>query len=242
MQSALYDAAGHRRSPVTMPGFHEGRAPRNIGRRYPADPPTVEEIIAVMRAAGTSADGARLRALIVILWRAGLRIGEALDLAETDLDASRGAVLGAPRQGRPASRGRDGSLGLVSVRAMDVGSAPVAGRRAVVCDPWRDRRSPLGVIFSSQATGAHRSQGGRAAAVRSPEHATRFDGKRSPVNTGALLPMTGSGYFTENASCTGGRPLELLMESRMRRNSQVRFGGQRQGDHRPTRPAPAHRR
>ena len=93
MQSALYDAAGHRRSPVTMPGFHEGRAPRNKGRRYPADPPTVEEIIAVMRAAGTSADGARLRALIVILWRAGLRIGEALDLAETDLDASRGAVV-----------------------------------------------------------------------------------------------------------------------------------------------------
>jgi len=93
MQSALYDAAGHRRSPVTMPGFHEGRAPRNKGRRYPADPPTVEEIIAVMRAAGNSGDGARLRALIVILWRAGLRIGEALDLVETDLDPARGAVL-----------------------------------------------------------------------------------------------------------------------------------------------------
>jgi site-specific recombinase XerD len=29
----------------------------------------------------------------VILWRAGLRIGEALTLAETDLDARRGAVL-----------------------------------------------------------------------------------------------------------------------------------------------------
>jgi site-specific recombinase XerD len=93
MQSVLYEAAGHRRSPVTLPGFHEGRAPRNKGRRYPADPPTVEEIIAVMRQAGSRADGARLRALIVILWRAGLRIGEALDLAETDLDASRGAVL-----------------------------------------------------------------------------------------------------------------------------------------------------
>ena len=47
----------------------------------------------MMRAAGAGADGARLRALIVILWRAGLRIGEALALAETDLDASRGAVL-----------------------------------------------------------------------------------------------------------------------------------------------------
>ena len=118
MQSALYDAAGHPRSPVTMPGFHEGRAPRNKGRRYPADPPTVEEIIAVMRQAGRSADGARLRALMVILWRAGLRIGEALDLAETELDASRGAVL--VRRGKGGRRrGRNGSLGLVSSGAVD---------------------------------------------------------------------------------------------------------------------------
>ena len=93
MHTVLFDAAGHRRSPVTMPGFHGRRTPRNKGRRYPADPLTVEEIIAVMRAAGEGADGARLRALMVILWRAGLRIGEALDLAETDLDALRGAVL-----------------------------------------------------------------------------------------------------------------------------------------------------
>ncbi len=46
-----------------------------------------------MRAAGRSADGARLRALIVVLWRAGLRISEALALAESDMDARRGAVL-----------------------------------------------------------------------------------------------------------------------------------------------------
>jgi hypothetical protein len=58
MHDALYDAVGHRRSPVTMSGFHEARAPRNKGHRYPADPPTVEEIIAVMRAAGSGADGA----------------------------------------------------------------------------------------------------------------------------------------------------------------------------------------
>jgi integrase len=93
MESVLYDAAGNRRSPATMPGYHHNRPPRNKGRRYPADPPTVEEIVAVMRAAGDGSDGVRLRALIVILWRAGLRIGEALDLAETDLDPSRGAVV-----------------------------------------------------------------------------------------------------------------------------------------------------
>ena len=47
-----------------------------------------------MRAAGDGPDGARLCALIVMLWRARLRIGEALDLTvEMDLDRPRGAVL-----------------------------------------------------------------------------------------------------------------------------------------------------
>ena len=49
MESVLLDAAGHRRSPATMPGYHRGRPPRNKGEQYPADPPTVEEIVAVMR-------------------------------------------------------------------------------------------------------------------------------------------------------------------------------------------------
>jgi site-specific recombinase XerD len=35
----------------------------------------------------------RLRGVIIVLWRAGLRISEALALAETDLDRQRGAVL-----------------------------------------------------------------------------------------------------------------------------------------------------
>src|ERR1700754_1901941 len=87
------DAAGRRRSPATLPGFHAGRPPRNKEMRYPADPPTIEEIVAVMRAAGMSVHGQRLRALIVMLWRAGLRISEALALAESDLDPRRGAVL-----------------------------------------------------------------------------------------------------------------------------------------------------
>jgi site-specific recombinase XerD len=76
-----------------MSGFHPGRPPRNKGLRYPPDPPTVEAIIAVMRAAGDRADGLRLRGVIVALWRAGLRISEALALQESDLDRTRGAVL-----------------------------------------------------------------------------------------------------------------------------------------------------
>jgi hypothetical protein len=34
----LLDAAGRRRSPVTMPGAHAGVAPRNEGQRYPGRP------------------------------------------------------------------------------------------------------------------------------------------------------------------------------------------------------------
>ena len=91
--SAVLDSAGRRRSRATLPGFHAGRPPRNKGMRYPADPPTVEEIIAVMRHAGDSRHGWRLRALIVVLWRSGLRIQEALVLAEPDLDPRRGSLL-----------------------------------------------------------------------------------------------------------------------------------------------------
>jgi hypothetical protein len=54
MESApLFDCAGRRRSPATLPGYHQGRPPRNKGLQYPPDPATVEEIIAVMRAAAS---------------------------------------------------------------------------------------------------------------------------------------------------------------------------------------------
>src|SRR4051794_19510355 len=55
----LLDAAGRRRSPATLPGFHAGRSPRNKGIRYPPDPPRVEEIVAVMRRAGATDQGLR---------------------------------------------------------------------------------------------------------------------------------------------------------------------------------------
>jgi site-specific recombinase XerD len=98
----LIDATGRRRSPATMPGHHRGRPPRNEGLRYPPDPPAVEEIVAVMRCAGEEPFGLRIRALIVVLWRAGLRISEALALAESDLDIVRGAVL--VRRGKGGKR------------------------------------------------------------------------------------------------------------------------------------------
>jgi integrase len=89
----LVDVTGRLRSPAATPGHWTGCVPPNKGLRYPADPPTVEEIILVMREARRGPYADRLRGLIAILWRAGLRISEALALTESDLDQRTGSVL-----------------------------------------------------------------------------------------------------------------------------------------------------
>jgi hypothetical protein len=66
--SQILGAACRRRSPATMPGLNTGRAPPNKGMLYPADPPTIEEIVSVTRTAGDSVHGQR-PALIVVLAR-----------------------------------------------------------------------------------------------------------------------------------------------------------------------------
>jgi integrase len=43
--------------------------------------------------AGDGIGASRVRGLIVVLWRAGLRVGEALALVESDLDLGRGSIL-----------------------------------------------------------------------------------------------------------------------------------------------------
>ena len=125
------DCAGRRRSPATLASFHLGLPPRNKGLRYPPDPPTVEEIIAVMHAAGDDDDGLRLRGVIVVLWRAGLRISEALALTETDLDPDRGAIL--------IRRGKGG-------KRREVGMDRWAWTQL---EPWLELRTrlPVGALF-----------------------------------------------------------------------------------------------
>jgi site-specific recombinase XerD len=65
----------------------------------------------VMRAAGDGAHGRRLRGLMVILWRAGLRVQEALALTEADLDQRRGSLLIRRRKG-----GRRREVGMAAAR------------------------------------------------------------------------------------------------------------------------------
>ena len=134
----MLDSAGRRRSPAMLPGFHAGRAPRNKGMLYPADPPTVEEIVCVMRHASEDPHGWRLRAMIVMLWRGGLRVQEALALRERDLDQRRGSVLVRHGKGGRRRGGRHGRLGLGEPPPVAL-RAPGAPRGPAVL---RDRRAP----------------------------------------------------------------------------------------------------
>ena len=176
MSNVLLDAAGRRRSPATMPGFHAGRPPRNKGRalsRRSADGRGDRRRHA--RRPATTSHGLRLRGLIVVLWRAGLRIHEALALTEADLDAAPRRGARPPRQGRPPPRGRHGRLGLGATPALAGRPRRAAGRPAVL-RPHRTRPAgaPWSQAAAARATAPHRGASpASAGASRRTSSATR---------------------------------------------------------------------
>lgn len=93
-----------------------------------------------MRTIGDRADGHRLRALIVVLWRAGLRISEALSLQETDLDRPHGPVL--------VRRGKGG-------KRREVGMDRWAWDQL---DPWLEirRQLPIGALLGPRTNRGRR--------------------------------------------------------------------------------------
>ena len=101
-------------------------------------------------APATAFHGRRLRGLIVVLWRAGLRIHEALALAEADLDQRRGSLL--------VRRGKGG-------RRREVGMDDWAWEQLL---PWLDTRVelPVGPLFSV-VNGPTRGRPWTAGAARS---------------------------------------------------------------------------
>src|SRR5919197_6414619 len=176
MSELLLDRAGRRRSPATRPGFDAGHAPGNKGLRYPADPPKIEEIIAVMRAAGDGTHGRRLRGLIVIMWRAGLRIHEALTLTEGDLDQRRGSLV--------VRRGKGG-------RRREVGMDAWAGNNS--CHGLRCAASCRSVRCSASSTARHADATGHP-----PRHEPICGAPPPPLESGAGSRRTSSGTPTRS--------------------------------------------
>ena len=77
---------GRYRNPILEPGYRKGQSPPNKGKTYPAEPLTPGEVLRLIAECPTGKIGDRNRALIVVLWRSGLRISEALALLPHHID------------------------------------------------------------------------------------------------------------------------------------------------------------
>jgi len=100
--------------------------PANKGRKLPPELLTPEEFRALLGACSASAPtGLRNRALLVTLYRAGLRLDEALAMRPGDLDAARGAISVGHRTG-----------GQIREAGIDAGALAIVGR-------WVDARAGL---------------------------------------------------------------------------------------------------
>ena len=100
----------------------------NRGRKLPAEPLTENEALALIKTCSTRApSGIRNRALIVILWRAGLRCSEALKLLPRDVDLKAGTIHVREGKGR---------------KARVVGIDPMA---STVVEQWLAKRAELGI-------------------------------------------------------------------------------------------------
>jgi site-specific recombinase XerD len=116
------------RSPITAPGYHAGREAPNKGRSYPPEVLTEDEVKDLIRACSNRAPtGIRNRALIVVLYRSGLRLSEALALKPKDINPNTGAITVLHGKG---DRKR--------VVGLDQGSMAIVMR-------WVDERSNLGI-------------------------------------------------------------------------------------------------
>lgn len=100
----------------------------NKGKRFPAQPLSGDEIKALIRTCSKrSSTGIRNAALIATLYRAGLRVSEALAVLPRDLDPESGAI-----------RVMNGKGGTVRSVALDLGAWAILQR-------WLDRRASLGI-------------------------------------------------------------------------------------------------
>jgi site-specific recombinase XerD len=102
--------------------------PPNKGKRYPAEVYTRDEINSVLdQCSRRGSAGLRTRALIVLLWRSGLRIAEALALEVKDIDLEHGTVT--------VLHGKGDRRRMAGIDAQAI----------AVVERWLERRRQLGI-------------------------------------------------------------------------------------------------
>jgi site-specific recombinase XerD len=122
--------------PAERPTRRHRRRPANKGQRYPAEILTSDEVRALITACSNRAPtGVRNRALLVLLYRAGCRISEALRLRPKDLNRAAGTVT--VLRGKGGTRrtiGLDPGAFAVVERWLDVrAKRGISGHAPIVC-------------------------------------------------------------------------------------------------------------
>lgn len=123
----MFDRRGYYRSPVTQPSYRLGKEPPNKGMKLPPEVLSAEEVLKLLDACGRGRAGRRNRALLMVLWRCGLRVAEALALMPKDVDVNRGEIRVLHGKGNKSR-----------IVALD----PAAG---AMLERWQLERSRLGI-------------------------------------------------------------------------------------------------
>ena len=172
------------RERVASRAAEQGRHPANAGQRYPAEILTPDEVRALIKACSNRAPtGIRNRALLVLLYRGGLRITEALRLHPKDLDRAAGTVT--------VLRGKGGK------------------RRTIGLEPGR---SQLSIGVSTRARSGGSAGGLRSSArctvsqSRAPTCGRSCPGSRGVRESRSASTPTGFATRTPRSSRSRGRP------------------------------------
>jgi site-specific recombinase XerD len=89
---ARFDRLGRPYTPMMDPDARRGQRPPNYGRRFPSEVYSPDEMRRLLACCGRGLVGHRNRAMIVVMWRGGLRIAEATALDPRDFDADAGTA------------------------------------------------------------------------------------------------------------------------------------------------------
>jgi hypothetical protein len=180
--------------------------------RYPADPPTVDEIVTVMRRTRDDRHGWRLRATIVVLWRGCLRVQEALALAEHDRDERRSSVL--VRHGKGGRRREVGmdEWGWEPMRPWPAARAelPVGPLFCIIDGPTRGRPWSGAAVRTEFRRVAARAVVRRRFAPHQPRHAHALELAREGVPRTSSSASSGTNVGTTSIYLQGSDPEEML--------------------------------
>lgn len=175
------------------------------GERLPGEALTVDECRALLAACGDAVRGRRDRAVIVLLWRAGLRCFEALALRARDLDLENGLVrVRRGKNGKPRVVGLDPAACAIVASWLDLRAAMALG--AELEDPP--------VLCSLRSGGRALTTGyvrgmvaARARAARIPHrvhpHALRHSWAVQALEEGLTLPQVQAQLGHADLSTTG---------------------------------------